>query len=404
MTHSATPHNAGSLFHSFAKDYSRDTERSERAVSTLTRSAGSGSVLSVIEGLRIPKNQIFRKQAPMFAIGGYEALTNINNKYIISTCMKKYIVAIDIGGTNTKIALVKGFKLKERVSFPTDLCKGSNELVRFILFQMWELLSKAGLERKDIIGIGIGLPGLIDYKKGLVHYLVNVPGWKNVHLTKIIKKITGLDTFIDNDVNIMTLAELYRGNARGSKNVLCITLGTGIGGGIVIDGKLYRGSSYSAGEIGHMTIDFNGQRCNCGNYGCIETFVGNRYIVKKATEQLKKKKNRLLLKFTNGNLDRLTVDRLAKAANRGDKFSKDIWDNVGEYLGAALASVINLLNPDKIVIGGGVSNAGGLLFGPVIKTINKRAMKVPLKHVKILRSNLGEDAGLIGAAGLVMLG
>jgi glucokinase len=316
---------------------------------------------------------------------------------------KKYIVAVDIGGTNTKIAVFRGRAISDRISFPTGLCRGKNELIKFTCFQIAELLNRKNIKKNEVLGIGMGLPGLIDYNTGMVHYLVNVRGWKDVPLKKIMKRITGLDTYVDNDVNVTTLAELYFGSAKGEKNAVCITLGTGIGGGLIMDGRLYRGGAFSAGEIGHVTVDLNGDKCNCGNKGCAEAYVGNKYLIRKVKKELKGKRNRVIEKLTQGNINRLTPDRLARAAAMGDAYSIRVWKQTGEYLGVALASVINILDPDRIVIGGGVANAGGFLFEPLIKTVKGRAMKIPANHVKISKSKLGDDAGLLGAATLVRM-
>ena len=317
--------------------------------------------------------------------------------------MRKYTIAVDIGGTSTKIAVVKGCAIKEKVSFPTQLCKNKKELIEFISFQVKILLDRLSIKKSEIFGMGIGLPGLIDYDKGMVHYLVNIPGWKNVPLKKLMERSLGMEVFIDNDVNVMALAELHYGNARGSQDVICITLGTGVGGGIVIAGRLYRGNAFSAGEIGHVTINPDGPLCNCGNRGCIETFVGNKYLIRNVKDKLKKKKNKIIDKLTEGNLNRLTPEVLTKAASMGDKFSRDIWGDAGKKLGIVIADIVNILNPDKIVIGGGVANAGGFLFAPLLKTVKSRAMKIPANHVRIVKSRLGDNAGLIGAATLFMV-
>ncbi|MCM8782588.1 MAG: ROK family protein, partial [Candidatus Omnitrophica bacterium] len=238
---------------------------------------------------------------------------------------------------------------------------------------------------------------------GIIHHLVNIKGFKKVPLKKLIEARTGIPTFLDNDVNVMTLGELYYGAGKGAKNLLCITLGTGVGGGIVIEGQLYRGSSLSAGEIGHMPLNERGPRCNCGGFGCMEKFVGNKYIVAKTIKEIKKGKKSIIKKMVKGHLKRITPELISLAAKKQDKLAKAIWEEIGSHLGVTLAGVINLLDPERIIIGGGVAEAGNILFEAIRKTVRERAMRVPAKGVKIVKAKLGQDAGLIGAAVLVRL-
>lgn len=319
--------------------------------------------------------------------------------------MKRYVIAIDLGGTNIKIAVIKDQnKIIKRVSAPTKNYKNKMALIESLSQLSIGLIKNSRLHRRDILGIGIGMPGLIDSKRGVVHYLVNIKGFRNVPLKRLIEKKTGIPTFLDNDVNVMTLGELYYGAGKGARNMLCLTLGTGVGGGLVINGSLYRGSSLSAGEIGHMPLNETGPRCNCGGFGCMEKFVGNKYIVETTIKKIKDGKNTIIKKLTKGNLKRITPEVVSLAAKKGDKLAISIWEEIGRHLGTTLAGVVNLLNPERIVIGGGVSEAGTFLFDAIKKTIKKRAMKVPARCAKVVKARLGQDAGLIGAAVLVRLG
>lgn len=298
-----------------------------------------------------------------------------------------YYIGVDLGGTYTKIGLVdKKGKIIAKRTLKTMNYKRSS-LIDKIVDSIDKLLIEKKLKRRNISGIGMGLPGLIDSRRGVVRYLVNIPGWRNVYLKRLLEARLNIKTYIDNDVNLMTLGELYYGAGKNAGNLICITLGTGVGGGIVIDGKLYRGTDLVAGEIGHIPINEKGPRCNCGGIACIESYIGNRYLIKKL-----KKKNK-----------KFTFELVDKAARMGDRFAIRFWKEVGTKLGIALTGVINFLNPEKIVIGGGIANAGRFLFDPLKETVKKRAMKIQGKSVKIVKAKLGGDAGIIGAAILVKI-
>lgn len=315
-----------------------------------------------------------------------------------------YAVGIDLGGTNTKLALIsrQGRILAKERFFTRDYAT-KRSLITALIDKIEVILSLSNTSKRDILGIGIGLPGLIDNAEGTVHYLVNIPGWKNVPLAAIIGEHFNIPTFVDNDVNVATLAELKFGAGRGVKNLVCLTLGTGVGGGVVVNGELYRGATLSAGEVGHIPLERKGLRCNCGGYGCLERYVGNNYLVENVKSQIRKGRRTIIAKLVNNKLSKITPKVIAAAAKKGDKLAIDIWRNAGENLGIALAGIVNFFNPEKIVIGGGLAQAGKVLFDSIIKTVRLRAMKLPGGKVKIVRAELGEEAGTIGAAVLAMM-
>lgn len=315
----------------------------------------------------------------------------------------QYLIGVDIGGTNIKLALVdKKARLRGKRTFSTTSFKDKRALIDGIVSQTEKLVSGSGLKKRDIIGVGIGAPGAVDIRTGTVHYLVNIPNWREVPLGNILKKRLGLPVFVDNDVNVMALGEVYFGAGLGAVNMLCITLGTGVGGGLILGGKLYRGSSYAAGEFGHVPINIYGPKCKCGSWACVEAYTGNSYIVKDVISKIKKGQKTLITKLVRGNLSKITPEIISEADRKGDRFAKKVWIDVGEKIGIGLAGVVNLLNVEKIVIGGGVAEAGKILFDSIKKTINERAMKLPAKTVKVVKAKLGYDAGLIGAATLVL--
>jgi len=300
----------------------------------------------------------------------------------------KFVIGIDLGATNIKIGLVdfKGRVLARR-NLSTKSFPNRSRLLNKLSENIYNILENKRLQKKDVLGVGIGLPGPVDFKKGLVHFLPNITGWKNFPIKRSFSSITKLPTFVDNDVNLVTLAEHRLGAGKNSKNMIGMTLGTGVGGAVIIDGSLYRGSSFASGEVGHIPITKKGPICNCGGKGCLERFVGNKYILRKAKTQLKNKK--------------MTLKELDLLAKSGNRKAIDIWKEVGQNIGIALVSVVNLLNPDKVVIGGGVARAGKILFDEIRKTIKLRAMPTQAKKVKIVQAKLGDNAGILGAAILV---
>ncbi|MCU0651296.1 MAG: ROK family protein [Candidatus Omnitrophica bacterium] len=300
---------------------------------------------------------------------------------------KKHIIGIDLGGTNLKIALLdSSCRIIHKHALSTGKFSKKEDLIGAVVNSAGRILKQYHLKKSDIAGIGLGLPGPIDYDRGVVHFFPNIPGWKEVALCRILKTKLGVPVYIDNDANVMALAEFALGAAIGSTNAICLTLGTGVGGGLILNKHLYRGSDYAAGEIGHMPINEKGPGCNCGGIACLESYIGNRRIMAQAKKIFKKD---------------IPLEDLSAMAYSGDKKAVALWKNVGVHLGVALTSIVNLLNPDRIVIGGGVANAGRILLDAAAKTIRCRAMSVQAEGVKIVKAELGNDAGMIGAGLLV---
>ncbi|MBU0710109.1 MAG: ROK family protein [Candidatus Omnitrophica bacterium] len=299
----------------------------------------------------------------------------------------KFIVAVDLGGTNLKLALIDSkYRIIDRRSLSTKKFRKKEDLISAIVNSVNNIIAGNSLVRKNILGVGLGLPGPVDIKRGIVHFLPNIPGWKEVNLQKILKKRLKLPVFIDNDANLMCLAEQRLGAAKGLRNVVCLTLGTGVGGGIIIEDRLYRGSNFAAGEIGHMPINEKGPLCNCGGVACLEAYIGNVPILKEAKKM-----------FGSG----MSLEGVSLLAKRGNKEAKKFWLIIAKRLAANIIGVVNLLNPDAIVIGGGVAEAGLVLFDRIKDIVKKQAMPVQARAVKILRAKMGNNAGLIGAALLV---
>ncbi|MCX5710787.1 MAG: ROK family protein [Candidatus Omnitrophica bacterium] len=296
---------------------------------------------------------------------------------------EKFIIGIDLGGTNLKIALLDSkFRIKYKESLSTRKFSDKAELIGAIVSAVNRIMNDYAISKKEIAGVGLGLPGPVDHDKGIVHFFPNIPGWKEVRLKDILERKLNLKVSIDNDAKLMALAEYRQGRARDFKNVLCITLGTGVGGSIIINGKLYRGANNAAGEIGHLPINETGPDCNCGGSACLEAYIGN--------DRIRDLGRRLFRRD-------ISPEELSDLAKSGNAKALKIWDEVGAHLGLALAGMVNVLNLDAIIIGGGIANAGKFLFDKVNKVIRARAMTVQAKQVKVFKAELGNEAGMIGA-------
>lgn len=313
--------------------------------------------------------------------------------------MVKNRIGIDVGGTNVKLALVndKGNILYSN-SVPTRAEMGYEYTVNNIKQAIKDLMAET--KAVNIEGIGFDFPGQIDYKNGIVRLAPNIPGWVNIPIAQIIEDEFKIPTRIDNDVHCAALGELNFGAGKGCENFICMTVGTGIGSGIVINGKLVRGASNAAGELGHIKLQMHdGPLCGCGDYGCMEAFASGPSIVAMAKEYLLSGKSTKYQEMANGN--EITPYIVAQAALEGDPVAKRIFTKMGEYIGFGLASVVNLLNPERIIIGGGVADAGDILLEPIRETIKKRAMVVAGSAVEVVPAELGNTAGVIGASLLI---
>lgn len=315
--------------------------------------------------------------------------------------MAKNRIGIDVGGTNVKIALVNDEgQIIYSNSVPTRAEMGYEYTVNNIKQAIYDLLKETNLAAKDIQGIGFGFPGQVDYKQGIVRNAPNIPGWVEVPIAKLIEDEFNIPTRVDNDVRCAALGELNYGAGKGCENLICITVGTGIGSGLIINGKLVRGASNAAGEIGHIKLQMHdGPICGCGDTGCMEAFASGPAIVAMAEEYIKGGKSTKFREMANGGA--ITPFIVCEAAKAGDPVARRIFTIMGEYIGIGMASVVNLLNPEKIIIGGGVADAGDILIAPLVETLKKRAMKIAGETVSVVPAQLGNTAGVIGASLLI---
>lgn len=313
--------------------------------------------------------------------------------------VKKYALGVDIGGTSIKVGVVsKEGKIVAKTAVDTLSELGPKGVVNQIRKGINNVLPEF---KKELEGIGIGAPGIVDINTGVVENPPNLHNWKKVNLGKIIEEDFGLRVTVENDANGAAIGELIFGAGRKFNDFIMITLGTGVGGGIIINRKIYRGEIGAAGEIGHTTIDYNGPLCNCGSYGCIETYIGNGYLVDRVIREKHTQKNSKIFKLLNDNLDYLTPKIISDAAQQGDEFAKSVIVDAGRYLGIGLASVVNILDISRIIIGGGVAGFGKVLFDAVENSIRERTLKSLRSRVKIYPAKLRNEAGILGASSLV---
>lgn len=298
-------------------------------------------------------------------------------------------IGIDFGGTSVKLAVVEGSELLTDVRrIPTQDFPGPEPLIAAITEEVGGLR----VSFPEVVGIGIGVPGAVDHSTGVTYNLTNVRGWSNVPLRDQLAAATGLPTVLDNDANCMAFAEWKFGAGQGFHNVVCVTLGTGVGGGLILNDRLYRGSTYAAGEIGQMSIDYDGVEGPYGNSGALERYIGNRQIGEMAARMYAEKGLPVP--------DDHSPEGLAALAGEGDEVAREAWSMVAFYLGSSLMSTIYLLNPDAIVIGGGVSYAGELLFSPLKRRLEETLTKECFDHLTIVNARFGNTAGIIGCSAM----
>jgi len=309
------------------------------------------------------------------------------------------VLGVDLGGSKILAAVVnaKGEVLSsDRRTTPA--AKGPEAVIQAMLSSMKRAIDQAAIKAAELEAICIGAPGLSNPETGVIFTSPHLPGWKDVPLRESIEGKMGVKTLLINDANAAALGEMYFGVARGARNFIYITISTGIGGGIVIDGQIYAGSTGTAGEIGHMTIDSNGPKCNCGNTGCWETLASGTALAREARKRIKSGAETSIVDYAGGDIDKVNAEAVHKAARRGDALAKELIVQTGYYIGVGLASLINIFNPELIIIGGGLSSIGDMLLEPAYKVAEERAYRVAFDSVRFARPALGRNSGVIGAA------
>lgn len=308
--------------------------------------------------------------------------------------MSQLAIGIDMGGTSLKLGVCEGAEVifKDEPIMTKDF-QGVDATVQEIARRVESLRRRY----PAISALGIGVPGFTDVNTGLVHGLTNVPGWNGVYLAKILREATGLPSVAENDANCMGLAELHHGAGRGFKHFIAITLGTGVGGAVFLNGKLFRGANSAAGEIGQMSIDYQGveKTGEYSNPGCLEKYTGNQHIAQRAAQL-----------YTAAALpktpEKCEPKSLAQAAKEGDQIALQVWDEFTSQLSTGLANCCWLLNPEAVIVGGGIAAAGELVFEPLRRKLYAQLGQAFRENLMVLPAHFGNEAGIIGAAALAL--
>ncbi len=311
----------------------------------------------------------------------------------------KTAIGVDLGGTNIKIGIVSSNgKILKKTSIKTEAHQGHEKVIENIKSGIKEILKS---NKQKIKGIGIGCPGVINVKKGTVENPPNIPGWKKVKLGSIIQKEFKIDVCVENDANAAAIGEMIFGAGKKYSSFIMVTLGTGVGGGIVFNKKIFRGEFGAAGEIGHISIDGNGPACNCGSYGCIEAYIGNQYLKDRVRIELADQSDSKIWELIDNDLSNVSPRIIQNAAEFGDKYAQSIIHSMGVQLGTVFASLSNVLDISTFIIGGGVAGFGKPLFETICKTATARVLTPLRPRVKVIPAKLKNDAGIKGASALV---
>jgi len=310
----------------------------------------------------------------------------------------RYVIGVDLGGSRVRAVLAneKG-EFLDRCEFPTLADKG----LYFVLERILECVRSVSSNAPRIDAIGVGAPGPINSKEGVVSNPPNLPGWVNVPLAKLIEEKTGIPTFLGNDANLAALGEFTYGSGKYVQHLIYITVSTGVGGGIIIDGQLLEGHNGAAGEVGHMVVQPGGPKCSCGGYGHLEALSSGTAIAKRAREAASLNKDTVMIELA-GSVDKINAKIVDEAAKKGDPLALKLLEQAGQWLGYALINLIHIFNPQMISIGGGVSEAGELLLGPARKVVFEGLMPVFKQDLQIVKASLGGDVGLAGAVALAL--
>jgi glucokinase len=321
----------------------------------------------------------------------------------VKTIKERFAVGIDLGGTNVVMVLVaESGRIAAQRRFLTEAEKGPQHVIENIGFNVKAMIKDSGIKPSLVWRMGIGAPGPLDSKKGIVLVAPNMPGWKNIKLKSLLEKYTGIKTGVENDANCAVYGEKWQGAARNAQNVVGFTLGTGVGGGLIINGRLLRGASNTAGELGHTIIEMDGRKCGCGNLGCLEAYASATAIAGMAKEKIKEGRKSIITEMVKGDLNKVTSKTVFEAMLNRDKTAIETWDYFIKSLATGVSAALNVLNPEVVVISGGVINAGDKLFIPLRAETGKRTFAAPFEAARIVPAKLGELAGAIGAAGVVI--
>jgi len=311
-------------------------------------------------------------------------------------------LVVDLGGTKTIAAVVSpAGKIISQRRCLTRSDKGARGVLKQLLLLMKDTVLQARLEPSELEGIAIACAGIIDMRKGMVTMSPNIPGFSGIRLRDMVEREFGVRSYVLNDASAAAWGEYCFGAGRGVKNMVYLTVSTGIGGGIITNGQLYLGADGCAGEIGHMIIKKDGPQCKCGSHGCLEALVSGWAVTREAIEHLKRGEESSIIRLARGKIENITAATISLAAKQGDLVAREVIAGAASYLGVGLANLINIFNPELIIIGGGLSRMGNMLLEPARKVAEQAAFTLPSRTVRILRARFITHAGILGAAAYV---
>ncbi len=331
------------------------------------------------------------------------------------------VVGVDLGGTQIRTSVLRGATLISRIGLLTGANPTPERIIPRIFQSVQQAIDEAGITLDAIAGIGIGAPGPLNHRTGVVFAPPNLPGWDRVPLRDIFHNQFQIPIFIENDANAAALGEYMFGAGRGSSEMVYLTISTGVGGGVITGGKILEGISGTAAEMGHMTIDWHGVRCNCGNIGCLESITSGTAIARRASEAIASGKGQELLAFAQEHpsqdrsadtpedlafeeeetITHVNARMVAHAAQAGIPLACEIIATAAEALGVGLVNLIHIFNPEVMILGGGLTQMGDLLLEPALRIVQQRTMPVSREAVRIVLAELGADVGLVGAGALI---
>lgn len=314
----------------------------------------------------------------------------------------RYALSVDAGGSMTKMAVVDSQgQIVHKAAVSTDKTVPPDAVPDWLVRLLNDLRDQAEIPEQRIAGVCVGIPGVIDRRTDMIISCPNLVNWEGMPLAVLLQERTGLPTYIEKDANLAALGERWLGAAQGVDHAVCFTIGTGIGTGIIIGGRLYHGALGGAGEIGHIIVMPDGPRCNCGNRGCLEALASATAIVREARAALERDPSSRMWRLAGGDAASLTAEMVFTAAREGDYTAGQIVSHALDYLGIGVASIVNVFNPDMVVLGGGVALAGEQVLTPVRHVVRQRARTLLAEHVQVVCATLGDMAGVIGGAHLV---
>lgn len=316
--------------------------------------------------------------------------------------MNSHYIGVDLGGTKILTAIAdKEGELISRSKLPTEADRGTGVIIENINRSINHALEQAGLDHRSIIRIGVGSPGPLSTGEGIIYENSNLP-WKNVPIVDLLEEKTGIPVKLENDANAAAMGEKWFGAGRGIDNLIYVTISTGIGAGIIIERQVYHGINDGAGEVGHMTLEPEGPVCGCGNHGCFEALASGTAIGRMGREAVEEGQQTLIRELSDKNPDKIEAPLIARAARKGDAVARSIYQKAGYYLGIGLGNLVNLFNPEMIVLGGGVMKARELFMDDLLASLEERALTPSLSVLEVREVELGDDTGVMGAIAVAM--